>query len=461
MPQLTDRNSGKKFEVIDIAALSASISGDANSKHNNRIHDRIGIDKVPSRLKDSQNQGKFVDLRLVNTGSGAGIFRDIERGIVYVPFTKKNFQQMTIGDTRDGNGNGQLSEISKSFSATAYRQISASFARTFGNVSSDTNIIMAVEEFYTASSGQVGSFVGPVTASMNTFTPSFFEINGVTSSFSGIDTGNGYDMTFDFSDSSFVTNQLIVFPIGGEANTLRTSTFIPTFQHRFIHSGSNRTNKALITSSLASINGILGLDATAVSPPSGSDCGVGTLININGTNANAGTYSQNTFKGRVAGDADSGSLASTYTATLPTREYVIYPVGTTVASGSFRYYADTPNSASVTSSAARRVIITETTSSSDIRVLYYVSGANNGPNGIHTGSRFLHGQDHQNLGSPVHSDASLQTTASVGFYAPLTHTISDGCFEIQTASFDNGGNDLGTIQMMVPRIKSKVTVSGT
>jgi hypothetical protein len=49
----------------------------------------------------------------------------------------------------------------------------------------------------------------------------------------------------------------------------------------------------------------------------------------------------------------------------------------------------------------------------------------------------------------------------MGFYAPLGHTATDGCFEINTASFDNGGNSLGTIKMMVPRIKSKVTITGT
>ena len=146
---------------------------------------------------------------------------------------------------------------------------------------------------------------------------------------------------------------------------------------------------------------------------------------------------------------------------LPRREYIIYPFGTVVASGSFRYYADTPNSASITSSAARRVIITETTSSSDIRTLFYAAGGTNGPSGSHTGSRFLHGQDHKTLGSPVHADPLLQSTASIGFYAPLGSTISDGCYEINTASFDNGGQTLTPTLMMVPRIKSKVTVSGT
>lgn len=449
MPLLTDRNSQQTFEVIDIAVLSASIASDAGSKFNNRRHEFIGIDKIPTRLKDNQNQGKFVDLRLINTGSGASIIRDTEKGIVYVPFTKKNFQEMTIGDTRDGNGNGQLSEVSKSFSATAYKQISASFARTFGGVSDNTNIIIAVEEFYTASLGQVGSFVGPVTASFNTFTP-----DGLTSSFSGIDEGDGYDMTFDFSNSNFVTNQLIAFPPGGESNTLRTSTFIEKFQHKFINSGSNRTNITLLSSSLASINGILGLDASATGSPSGSNCGVGTLININGTNANAGTYSQNSFKGRVGGDSDSGSLAAQYEDALPTKEYVIYPRGTIVASASFHFL---PNTGSFLSTGARAAAIT---SSTDIQEIFFVSGSTNDTfgrvGGAHTGSAVL-GSSQGHGGSLAHADPLLRTTASMGFYCLSGSTGSTAVIiNVITSSKDNEGNNLGAVEMKVPRFTEKV-----
>jgi hypothetical protein len=454
MSKVTDKTSGKSFEQVKYSTLSSSIAASSNSTFNGRKFDPIGIDKIPRRLKDG-DQAKFVDLTKVATGSGAGIFRDTVDGVVYVPFKKKDFQDMSIGNT---------SFIKETFNTDAYNSISASFAAQFTNVNDNTLLTYLVEEFYSGSTTE--GFTGPVTASFNTFTP-----NGLTSSFSGIDTGDGYDMTFNFSNSNFVTNQLISFPPGGDAHTLRTATFIPIFQHKFVNSGSrltpafnNTVNKALITSSLASINGILGLDASATGSPSGSDCGIGTIININGTNRNDGTYSRNLFKGRVGGDADSGSIAVTNDDLLPSREYIIYPAGTRVASGSFRYFADTGNSASLGTSNSRREIIIATTSSNDIRTLFYsevLTGVSNGPSGSHTGSRFLHGSDIKDLGSPVHSDPLLQTTASVGFYAPLGHTSADGCFEINTASFDNGGNNLGTIKMMVPRIKSKVTISGT
>lgn len=453
MSQITDNTTGQTFEGLTFIELSASIASSSDSSFNGRKFDPVGLDKIPSRLK-TKDQAKFVDLTKVKTGKNGGVFRDTVTGNVYVPFEKKDFQDMSIGNA---------SFIKENFNADAYNSISASFAAQFTNISDTTIVTYLVEEFYT---GSVEGFVGSVTASMNSFTP-----DGLTSSFSGIDTRNGYDMTFDFSDSNFVTNQLISFPPGNDANTLRIATFIPRFQHKFINSGSrltpasnNTVSKALITSSFASINGILGLDAAAVSPPSGSNCGIGTIININGTNVSNGTYSRNMFKGRIGGDADSGSIAATNNNLLPSREYIIYPTGTIVASGSFRYFADTGNSASLGTSNSRREIIIATTSSNDIRTLFYseaLTGVSNGPSGSHTGSRFLHGDDHQNLGSPVHSDPLLQTTASIGFYAPLGHTAFDGCFEINTASFDNGGNSLGAVKMMVPRIKSKVTISGT
>ena len=454
MSKIKDKTSGKEYEGVTFNTLSASIAASSDSTFNGVKFDPIGIDKVPNRVKQG-DQAKFLDLTKIATGSGGGIFRDTVNGIVYIPFRKQDFQEMSIGET---------SFVKETFNTDAYDTISSSFAAQFNNVSNNTLITFLTQEFYTGSTAD--GFVGSVTASFDTFTP-----DGLTSSFSGIDTGNGYDMTFNFSGSHFVTNQLIAFPPGNSTDTLRIATFIPKFQHKFINSGSRLTpasnitvNKALITSSLASVNGVLGLNAAAVSPPSGSNCGIGTIININGTNVNNGTYSSNMFKGRVGGDGDSGSLAATNDGLLPNREYIIYPTGTTVASGSFRYFADTGNSASLGTSNSRREIINATTASNDIRTLFYaeaLTGVSNGPSGSHTGSRFLGGSGLKDLGSPVHSDPLLQTTASIGFYAPLGHTAGDGCFEINTASFDNGGNDLVATEMMVPRIISKVTISGS
>ncbi len=438
MSKIKDKTSGKEYEGVTFNTLSASIAASSDSTFNGVKFDPIGIDKVPNRVKQG-DQAKFLDLTKIATGSGGGIFRDTVNGIVYIPFRKQDFQEMSIGET---------SFVKETFNTDAYDTISSSFAAQFNNVSNNTLITFLTQEFYTGSTAD--GFVGSVTASFDTFTP-----DGLTSSFSGIDTGNGYDMTFDFSNSNFVTNQLIVFPIGGEANTLRTSTFIRKFQHKFIHNGSNRTNKALITSSLASINGILGLDASATGSPSGSDCGVGTLRNINGTNANAGTYAQNMFKGRVAGDADSGSIANTNNDLLKTIEYITYPVGTTVASASFHFIDNT------SSYATNRIIRTQVTSSDDIRELFFVSGATNDVlgrvGGAHTGSGIRGLQQASQIGSLMHSDAQLRTTASYGFYSLSGSTGNSAVVvEITTSSIDNSGASIGSILMKVPRIKDIV-----
>ena len=432
MSTIKDKTTGKQYIGTPISTLSASLAAASDNKVEGRVHEFIGIDKIPTRIKKG-DQSKFVDLTKVVSGS---VIRDVERGITYVPFRKDDFQDMTIGSN---------SFINENFNSNAYNSISASFASQFNNVSRDTLITFLVEEFYT---GSVEGFVGNVTASMNSFSPEG------SSSFSGIDTGNGYDLTFDFSDSNFVTNLSISFVPGGEANTLRTATFIPRFQHRFTHAGSNRTNKALITSSLASVNGVLGLDAAAVSPPSGSDCGVGVLININGVNTNAGTYAKNVFKGRVGGDADSGSIAAVNNDLLVGKEYVIYPRGTVVASASYHFL---PNTGTFVSTAARAAAVT---SSATIKEVFFVSGSTNDTfgrvGGAHTGSG-IEGVQSGFGGSLAHADSLLRTTASMGFYCLSgSQGATAVIINVITSSIDNGGNNLGSNEMKIPRFTNKV-----
>ena len=435
MSKITDPISGKEYQSITITDLSSSLAAAADNRVDGRIHEFIGIDKIPSRLKQG-DQSKFVDLDKVVTGS---IIRDTERGITYIPFKKVDFQEMTIGDTREGK-KGQVSFVSQSFSPRAYNQISASFANKFKNVNDDTLITFLAEEFYTATTE---GFVGPVTASFRVFTP-----DGLTASFSGIGAASdgGYDMTLDFSNSNFVTNTFITFPPGGEANTLRTSTFIPKFQHKFVNRGGNYQNRALITSSLASINGILGVDASATGSPSGSNCGVGQNKFINGTDDSSGTYAFNGFKGRVGGDADSGSLAAINDDLLDSFEYIIYPFGTVVASGSFRYQPNLPST--FASTAAFKIA---TTGSSDIRTLFYISGSNNGPSGSHTGSGIFGVSAATQLGSPAHADPLLRTTASYGFYNPIG---TQDIYHISSSTIHNSGGSLGNVVMKVPRFLS-------
>ena len=425
---LIDKNSGTPFKSTNITALSASLAAAVDSKVDGRVHEFVGLKGIPVRLKEG-DQAKFINLNKVKSGS---VIRDTERGIVYVPLEKQDFQEGIVG---------VASHISSTFNGSAYEQISASFADRFKNVSDTTLISYMAEEFYTASGGE---FVGAVTASFQVFTP-----DGLTSSFSGIGAAadGGYDMTLDFSNSNFVTNTFITFPPGGEANTLRTSTFIPKFQHKFVNRGGIYQNKALITSSFASVNGILGVDTSATGSPSGSNCGVGVNKFINGTDDSSGTYAFNGFKGRVGGDADSGSLATTNDDLLDSFEYIIYPFGTVVASGSFRYQPLPPDT--FASTAAFKIA---TTSSSDIRTLFYVSGADNGPSGSHTGSGTYGVSAATQLGSPAHADPLLRTTASYGFYSPVGNdSESQKIYVIQTSSIHNSGGSLSNTLQRIPR----------
>ena len=438
MANFTDPKSGKQYIIETISALSASVA--AGNLIDNKRYEFVKVKNIPARAKVG-DQAKFHDFTKAETGS---IIRDVDRGTVLVPYKKSALKEILVS-----------SVISESFrTQAAFDQVSSSIAANFlPGIAEDFLIGLQLEEFYTASSGQSGSFIGPSTASFET------TFDG-SSSFSGISTGTGYDLTMDFSDSSFVSNMRIIFNPGGPNNTLTCGTFIPSFKHKFRFIGSDTNNKCLVTSSLTAVGGDFG-DAGAVSPPSGSTCGVGIMININGTDDTSGRYSKNLIKGIVAGDADSGSLAQQYQDALPNREYVIYPNGSTVLSESF-HYLDNQDTSSLTTSAQVRAAVT---GSSTIKTLYFLSGSSNDggeagymftgsnvwPNSLQSGS--------DQLGSLLHSDVNLRYTASYGFYCKSGSSGASALvFEASTASFDNAGSnlDLAPGKMMVPRFLSQV-----
>ena len=139
------------------------------------------------------------------------------------------------------------------------------------------------------------------------------------------------------------------------------------------------------------------------------------------------------IKGKIAGDADSGSFYSF----LPSREIIIYSSSVVVNSGSFKYSA---------------VSDTESTGSSDIKTLFYAAGTT-GPSGSYSGSGVLNTAP---LGSLLHSDAELKTTASYGFYnVPGTTVV----FTVGSSQVDNGGFSTSGGTMIVPRFIRKVTLS--
>ena len=393
-----DPKTGKVYSSARIEDISASVA--ANPIFEGRRYEFVGIDKIPAKMKQG-NLGNIVDLSTCDTSS---ILRDTVNGTVHVPYSKTAFLDMMVGVGSD---------VSKSFSSKAYKEVSASMIAKFANTPNDVRFTYLVEEFY---QGSTLDFVGEVTASILYTTP---DLN--TASFSGIDAGSGYELAFNFANSNNVTNLTVDFAPGGANNQVSSSTFIPNFTHLFRNTGTVSSSAVIATSSF-------------ISPVSGTLLGKGVKVFVNGVNDNDGSYLKFITKPRIAGDGDSGS-AYTF---LTSSEVVIYSASALndgIRSGSFQYHATNINAS---------------TASSDFRTLYYLKGTN-GPSGSFTGSQtqFV-AQESGGLGSLVHADPLLKTTASQGFYnlPGTTEVFIVRTTEGLSSNFDNSGTVLGTLVEM-------------
>ena len=395
-----DKKSGKEFEFkkhTDIAAAATTGGLINNSKAR-----FVGVEAIPFRLKQG-DQSSYFDITKVETGS---IVRT-DDGVVYVPYKKKNFQDMMIGND---------SLIKSTFSASAYQQVSAAFASKINNIDSDFLITQVVQEFYTAS-GAVS--VGPVTASyeLRASTATYPAAGGVTQSYSGIDNGTGVNFIIE-NNSSFATHGS--FRIGTSIlGDVTQSIFFTSSLHNFRNTG---TISGSFTSNPSSFS----------SPTSGSVVGAGNIININESNTTDGTYRRFLIKGRIAGDGDSGSLYSF----LPSREIIIYSSSVEVRSGSFQFSPTSNENA---------------TGSGVFKILFYASGST-GPSGSYSGSGVLNNAP---ISSPLHGDAELKTTASYGYYNIPGTTI---VFTASSSAEDNGGNTAEGGSIITPRFIRKLTL---
>jgi len=361
MATFKDKKSEKVVEFTNHSTISASAA--SGGTINGKVANFVGVDKIPYRLKQG-DQSSYFDITKVETGS---IVRT-DDGVVYVPYKKKNWQDMLIGNN---------SEAKSRFSDTAYQQISSAFASKISNIDDDFIMTQVVEEFYTASAE---AFVGPVTASYELRTA-----NGVTQSYSGIDEGSGVDILIE-NNSTFSTHTN--FQVGLPLNEVTQSVFLTSSLINCHHSGSNTA------SFMGSTNN------TFSTPVSGTIIGTGIVTNINNSNGNQGIYASYAFKMKMAGDADSGSLYSF----AQSREIMIYDKSHErfgISSGSFQYHPTSRHTA---------------TGSGVFKTLFYHTGnadsINRGPSGSYTGSLSTSNP----LSSPLHGDADLKTTASYGFY---------------------------------------------
>ena len=398
----------KEFDLKSSTALSSSVA--STGLINGKTAEFVGVDKIPFRLKQGDLSLHF-DITKVETSS---IIRTAD-GVVYVPFKKKNFQNMLVGD---GSG------VKATFSNTAYLQVSAAFASQFNGIDDDLLITQVVEENFTGSftdpklsaaensAKTLAAFVGVVTASYELRIP-----NTVTQSYSGIDNGDGVNFNID-NQSSFSTHTS--FNIGSNLGleNVTQSIFFTSSLHNFRNTGT--------------ISGSFTANPSPFSlPPSGSAVGAGDIININSSSASDGTYRKFLMKGRLAGDGDSGSFYSF----LPAREIIIYSSSVEVRSGSFQFSA-TGNE--------------DATGSGVFKTLFYASGST-GPSGSYSGSGVLNNDP---LSSPLHNDAALKTTASYGHYNVPGTTI---VFTVSSSTIDNGGFTLDSA-MITPRFIRKLTL---
>ena len=400
MAKQTDKKSGKEFQFSSHATISASVA--AGGTINGKVARFIGIEEIPFRSKQG-DQSFYFDPAKVETGS---IVRT-DDGVVYIPYKKSNWQDMLIGNNSDAKSR---------FSDTAYQQISSAFAAKISNIDGDFLITQVAEEFYSASTE---AFVGPVTASYELKTA-----NGVSQSYSGIDNGEGVDFLIE-NNSTFATHTTFLIGLS-QASSLTTGVSL-----------ANVTQSIFFTSSLHNFRNTGTISASFTKnpssfsfPSSGSAVGAGGIININSSSAADGSYRKFFIKGRIAGDADSGSLYSF----LENREIIIYSSSVVVNSGSFQYSPTSENAS---------------TGSGVFKTLYYASGSN-GPSGSFTGSGVLNASP---LSSPLHSDAALRTTASYGYYhVPGTDAT---VFLASSSQVDNGGFSVAGGTMIIPRFVRK------
>lgn len=454
--------------------FDASGDGTIDGRLHELLPEKKALGLLPARIKKGGDQAKFFpDLERESGAAGiltGSIVRDTERGIVYVPLTLGSFLKNMVGAG---------SHISQSFTDTAsYQSVSSSLLAQFSGSSSDLTIQYMVEENYSPTAPELASTViAPFTGSVTLRTPynGLSDATSATASFSGIHSSSfGVELMIDMRESVSATHfsmrQNILSGSGGSlvVRDLTTNFFPATSSLVFKNSASVSQSfckglpytATFFGSTFLTGSDILqdGSGTTFVSPAaSGSGnlsntgsvpVGSGLHKRINGANESDGTYSAYFFKGRIAGDGDSGSLYDFFNF-APSKngvEVVIYPKDSIVASASFHYLS----SSQVDSGDKNEH---DVTGSTDIRTLYYISSSTTpGFAGLFTSSL-----GPLQLGSLIHEDVELKTTASHGYYSisgsgfagvtPRTHT-----FQIATSSQDNEGVTLGQTAMKVPRI---------
>jgi len=414
MADFIDRFSGNQIRGGKFTTLSASIAASADG-----VVDGIKFEFLPEKATDIRgsalaqlpfrvkqgDQAKFFPGLKEGTSDGrietGSIFRDVTRGVVHIPIKKKNYQENLIGVN---------SHISTSFSSSAYLQCSAAFAELYSGVSGDTIFTYAVKEFYSSpSASKAAAFAGTVTASFN-----IFESGSTSESFSAVHSASlNRDFAFDFPSGNYITHWALRFD-----NTSKPSIFYSAsvnFGYAFARfEGKENTQNETGSFNLT--------NNQFIEPGSGSLIGHGVSHNINGTNTSDGSFTHYTFKSRVAGDADSGSLYDIATQFPGVGQIIIYrkTIVDNFNSGSFSYHPTSRNAS---------------TGSTDYRTLYFYSGSG-GSSQANSDFKFFVTSSVVAIANPnstpLHTDSTFRHNADIGFYSPSGSCTSS--ILVQTAS---------------------------
>ena len=435
MADYKEKFTGKLIRGGKYTALSASVAAAANGVVDGRRHEfytgSSALKILPYRIKRGDQAKFFPGLSDgtsnagIETGSDAGIVRDTERGIVYVPIKKKNYQNNLIGVG---------SHISTSFSSSAYLQCSAAFASLYSNVSDDVIFNFAVEEFYTSPSASRSAFnVEEVTSSFDfdIFDEALTGNVALTASYSGFESGsstqigNIKEIAFDGRNkaaSRFITHWQVYFPGGGSivADQYRRDVTMKFGGPDALD--QNWTGSILIDT----YNEFSGTDFDSNTPTSGSKfpttSNVAKFTYVNGTNGADGTYVAHEFKFLAGGDADSGSKYS-----QSGKVEVLVMTGSGIANqASVKFgYSDTSRAGAK--------------ASTDYKILYFYSGSGASSTQPSNGGAELNGLwvPNSGKGTPVFLDKAFRFRAPVGFYN--VSGSSNTTIYVSTSSFAESG----------------------
>lgn len=444
MADFKDKFSGKTYRISTFSDLKTAV--ESNPVVDGRIHEQFSgsaaLKILPYRVKRGDQAKFFPGLSDGTTdggiATGSSVIRDTERGIVYIPITKKNYQKNLIGVG---------SHVSSTFSSGAYLQVSAAFAQKFSGVSDNTLITYCVEEFYNSPSASRSAFnvADSVAGAASTDLFSSFPSGSTrptTESFSAIDSGSTAldgktsKFKFTFDQSEYASHWSLTFPFQGSqpgSATVVANAWTPSVQMKFdghfpfsasfvTDSGLGNDTPSKFMTYGSTNNGIKANNSTHLLNASGS------FVYSNGKNNDDGAYVSHNFKYVVASDADSGSKY----ADKGSVQIIVYPsssIGGTTVDGGTLSVGEVICGYSKTSRLAAQT-------STNYRTLFFIKG--NGPRV--SGSSDFGGLyiPASGQGAPVHEhDKNLRHNARVGFYSPSGSSLAT--IQVKSGSIADSG----------------------